>query len=288
MKIEIRPPKNPEEFRYIEQIQRDAWGAPDIDITPTHVCVATFLASRCVYLAFHNDKPIGFVWGLLGVKDGEIILHSHQLGVLREYQNKNVGFLLKLKQREYALSRGIKLIRWTFDPLQSKNAYFNFNKLGVICREYMINLYGEIRDELNRGLPSDRFYVEWYIDTPRVSSRIKGEKPPTLEKLPRNIPTVNSVEKTNGLLRTTQIEKDLQDEFLLVEVPRNYIEMKKASPSLVLEWRLNLREIFTEYLSRKYTVVDVIMNEEKTRIFYVLSSMKLKEILTENWWEIIQ
>ena len=287
MEIEIRHPKSPEEFRYIEEIQRDAWGALDIDITPTHVCVATYLASRCVYIAFHRNKPIGFVWGMLGMQNGEIILHSHQLGVLREYQNKNVGFLLKLRQREYALERGIRLIRWTFDPLQSRNAYFNFNKLGVICREYIVNLYGEIRDELNRGLPSDRLYVEWHIDTPRVHGRIKGRKPPALEGLPRSIPIINRVEREHYFPRTTHVEMDLDDEFLLVEIPKNYIEIKSANPSLILDWRLKLREIFTEYLSRKYTIVDIITNEKKNRIFYVLSSANLEKILREDWWEIL-
>ena len=287
MRIEIRPPRKSGEYRYIEDIQRDAWRANDIDITPTHVCVATYLSGGCVYLAFDNGKPIGFVLGFLGLKNGKIFLHSHQLGVLRSYQNKNVGFLLKLKQREFAVRHGIDLIRWTFDPLQSKNAYFNFNKLGVICREYIIDLYGEIRDELNRGVPSDRFYVEWHIDSQRVISRLRGERPPRYEDLGDSISIINSIARKGRHPRIESVDLELNDDFLLVEIPHNYVEIKKTNPSLGVEWRLRTREIFTRYLENGYIVVDVISNKDKNRYFFVLSKKEQKTILSTNWWELL-
>jgi len=280
----IRPPKTPEEFRYIEKIQRDAWGASDIDITPTHVCVAVGLANGCVYLAFDGEKPIGFVWGFFGLENNGLYLHSHQLGVLREYQNRNVGYMLKLRQRDFALSHGIDLIKWTFDPLQSKNAYFNFNKLGVVCRRYIIDLYGEIRDNLNRGLPSDRMLVEWHINSPRVIKRIGGEKPPKYEFLPINIPRINEVRYIGGVPHVISVDLDLNDRFLLVEIPSNYTELRARNFKLVLDWRITLRRIFTAYMNRGYIVVDLVHDQAKRRLFYVLTSLELDSVLNQDWW----
>jgi predicted GNAT superfamily acetyltransferase len=76
---------------------------------------------------------------------------------------------LKQAQREHALQRGIHLIEWTFDPLESKNAYLNIAKLGVIVRRYYVNLYGATASQMQHGLESDRLIAEWYIDKPRVS-----------------------------------------------------------------------------------------------------------------------
>ncbi len=284
-RVEIRPPKSPEEFRYIEHIQRDAWGAGDIDITPTHVCVAASLAGGCVYLAFVDGKPVGFVLGILGIHEGKIFLHSHQLGVLREYQNLGIGYMLKLKQREYALSRGLDLIKWTFDPLQSKNAYFNFNKLGIICREYFVNLYGEIRDELNRGLPSDRLYVEWHIRSSRVTERLRGLRPPVADKLSET-PISNRVKRRDNVLVFEDYDI-LREKFVLVEIPTNYVEMKLRFPKEALRWRLGLRQIFTRYLDLGYIIVDVLTDSTKKRLFYVLTTYSADRILNTEWWRLL-
>lgn len=283
-KIVIKEPETYGEYRYIEMIQKDAWGANEIDITPTHVCVATHLSGGCVYIAYMDSKPVGFVLGFIGVENGQIFLHSHQLGVIREAQNKNIGFLLKLKQREYAQRLGINTIKWTFDPLQSKNAYFNFNKLGVICRKYIVNLYGEIRDEINRGMPSDRFYVEWYIDSDRVKRRIKGERPPIFEKI-SSFPIATCVKSSGGIKRLENY--DIIDEnFVLIEIPKNFSSIRDASLEIALDWRFKTRKIFLEYFRKGYIVIDLITNSRKDRFFYVLTKIDLKTLLRKDWWRI--
>jgi predicted GNAT superfamily acetyltransferase len=100
------------------------------------------------------------------------------LGVLPEYHNTGIGRRLKLRQRAEALSRGIELIEWTFDPLELKNAFLNIEKLGAIVRRYYPNQYGTTSSPLHGGLPTDRCIAEWWIDTPRVRSILAGETVP--------------------------------------------------------------------------------------------------------------
>ena len=82
--------------------------------------------------------------------------------------------MLKLFQRDEALGRGIRLIQWTFDPLELRNAHFNLNRLGAICREYQPNLYGVTSSPLHRGLATDRLLVEWHLDSARVVGAIEN------------------------------------------------------------------------------------------------------------------
>jgi predicted GNAT superfamily acetyltransferase len=96
------------------------------------------------------------------------------VGVVEEYQNRGVGRLLKLAQREDALDRGINLIEWTFDPLQLKNAHFNLERLGAIVRHYMPNLYGRTSSPLHAGLPTDRLVAEWWVRSRRVENVLAG------------------------------------------------------------------------------------------------------------------
>ena len=106
---------------------------------------------------------------------GKTYLHSHMLGVLPEYRNARVGRALKLAQRDDALSRGIDLIEWTFDPLEIKNAFFNMERLGAIVRRYVPNQYGTTSSPLHGGLPTDRCIAEWWISSPRVNGRLGGQ-----------------------------------------------------------------------------------------------------------------
>src|SRR5205823_11777737 len=100
-----------------------------------------------------------------------------QTGVSAKYRDRGVGRMLKLFQRDEALGRGIRLIEWTFDPLELKNAHFNLNRLGAICRHYIPNLYGVTTSPLHRGMATDRLVAEWHLDSPRVVAAIGGLVP---------------------------------------------------------------------------------------------------------------
>jgi predicted GNAT superfamily acetyltransferase len=124
------------------------------------------------------ESMVGFVFSLPGVKTGKgeprAYLHSHMLAVRENYRDRGLGTRLKLEQRREALSRGIRRMEWTFDPLEIKNAFLNIHKLGAIVRGYEVDFYGVSSSRLQGGLPTDRLVAEWQFDSPRVEAILEG------------------------------------------------------------------------------------------------------------------
>ncbi|MGQ4891937.1 MAG: GNAT family N-acetyltransferase [Candidatus Njordarchaeia archaeon] len=288
MALSIIEPSDPEEFHQIEEIQREAWGMRDIEIVPYRIMIAIHEAGGCVYIAYYNGETAGFVLGFPALRHGEVYLHSHQLGVKRKFWGKNIGYKLKLKQREFALSKGIKLVRWTYDPLLGRNAHLNFKKLGCINNTYLVNLYGEMKDEVNYGLPSDRFYVEWWLDSKRVRERIKGQFPPQVnEILAKGVEIINKVSYRDGIAKITDYETSSNDKVLLLELPYDIEGIKKKNLKVAIDWRYATREIFQSYFKRGYYAVEFLtqkMNGVKKN-FYVLYREQKEKILEKNWWD---
>ena len=148
----------------------------------------------------------GFALAYPGIRDGKPYLHSHMAAVLPEFRNLGIGRMLKLAQRDDALARGISLIEWTFDPLQPRNAYFNFCRLGVQARHYLIDVYGHTNSPLHASLPTDRLVAEWHLDSNRVVGILAGRPPTTSAVCERVRITVNEsseprIGETQQLLR---------------------------------------------------------------------------------------
>jgi predicted GNAT superfamily acetyltransferase len=164
----IRPLTEISEFEQCVQLQREIWGMADIDLIPARSYAIQTHIGGIVLGAFDSDRLIGFVNATPGIRGGMTYWHSLTLAVAQDHWKTGIGSSLKLAQRDHALQHGIRLIQWTFDPLQLKNAYFNVQKLGVILRRYYVNLYGRMTSKLNEGLDSDRVIAEWWIDHPRL------------------------------------------------------------------------------------------------------------------------
>jgi predicted GNAT superfamily acetyltransferase len=171
--IEVRPLTTVEEFDRCLDLQRKAFGLDDVDLMPNRLLVVLNHIGGLVLGAWDGDRLAGFLNMMPGIRYGAPYWHSHMLAVLRNYWNCGVGTQLKLAQREYGLRRGIRLIEWTFDPLESKNAYLNIEKLGVVVHRYYVNFYGQTTGALQRGLESDRLVAEWWLEKPRIS--VTGE-----------------------------------------------------------------------------------------------------------------
>ncbi len=174
--IDIRQLFALEEFADVLRLQQFIWGFADIELLPLRFLVVVSKVGGHVFGAFDGTEMVGFCFAIPGVKTGgQPYLHSHMLGVLPQYHNAGIGRRLKLQQREEALSRGITLIEWTFDPLELKNAFFNVERLGAIVRRYSENQYGVTASPLHGGLPTDRCIAEWVLDSPRVRRVLAGE-----------------------------------------------------------------------------------------------------------------
>jgi chorismate synthase len=173
--ITIHPLTTHDELLAVEQLQRDAWGVPEVDVVPLHMLITPPRHGGLLLGAFDGDRLAGFVFGFLGLTaDGRLKHCSHMAGVHPDYRGHGVGYQLKLAQRQHVLAQGLDLITWTFDPLETRNAQLNFHKLGAVCHTYIRNLYGAMRAAINVGPPSDRFEVEWWIRSNRVAHRLQS------------------------------------------------------------------------------------------------------------------
>ncbi len=168
-----------DQFADVVRLQQEIWGFSEAELLPRRLFIVAEKVGGQVFGAFDRSRMVAFLLALPGIRpDGQTFFHSHMLGVLTEYRDNGVGRRLKLMQRDDALSRGVGLVEWTFDPLELKNAYFNFQKLGVVVRRFVLNQYGFSTSRLHAGLPTDRCTAEWFVSSARVARTIAGDPPP--------------------------------------------------------------------------------------------------------------
>jgi len=208
--IQVRPLTELAEFREAVRIQRIIWGFEDLELLPVRLFVVAEKVGGLVQGAFEGDDLIGFCLAIPGIRDGTIYLHSHMLGVLKEYRDAGAGRLLKFAQREAALARGIDLIEWTFDPLDIKNAYFNIERLGVIVRRFVPNQYGITTSPLQAGLPTDRCIAEWHLRRHREAAPVLASRVVASISVPAEIAAI----KQTNLPRAREIQQRVAAEFL--------------------------------------------------------------------------
>ena len=215
--ISFRPCHDLRDFEQIAAVQEKIWGDSSRELLPTHVLVAIEKTGGQIFGAFHGEEMIGYLLGLVGVKNGEPYIHSHMTGLLSEYQHCGLGYQLKLKQREDALTRNIRRIEWTFDPFKLRNAYFNFNKLGAIAKTYLPNVYGITVSHFDQGMPTDRLLAEWEIDSLRVEKILHqdstGSGSYEVATAPRTVPKIFVPEEGQTLELQTEIREKFQTAF---------------------------------------------------------------------------
>ena len=182
--IQIRECTTIEEFDACIELQREAFALPDLEISPRRHLIVSRRAGGWTLGAFAGDELVGFVHHLIAVRESdEIIGYSHMMAVAMGYQNRGVGAQLKWAQRARALSEGRTYIKWTWDPMQARNAHFNLNRLGVTVRAYEVNFYGTDYSTLPREtnesvhLDSDRLFAGWQLDSTRVALLAEGHAP---------------------------------------------------------------------------------------------------------------
>ena len=239
--IVIRDIETVDEMHEVETLQREIWGVSDLDVVPALALRPQKEVGAILMGAFAEGRMIGFVFGFPGILNGEVIIHSDMLGVTSEYRSQNVGYLLKLAQREAALALGVKRITWTFDPLQSRNAHLNFGKLGVIADRYLINYYGETSSFLHQS-GTDRLWVTWLLD------REQGEKPQ-----PGNLFALIRVGENGEPVVNTDKPDERQ---MVIEIP--------GEPNAGA-WREPTRAAFTAAFDSGYIVTDFHVMEKRGR-----------------------
>ena len=265
-RVEVRPLKNIDECRQCERIQALTWGATGV------TCEAMIAAAKyggVLIGTLMDGKVVGFIFAFLAQYHGHLAHWSHMMAVEAKYRDQGFGYKMKMVHRQVALGRGIKSICWTFDPLQSRNARLNISRLGAMAEEYVPDCYGRFPSLLEKGLPSDRWVVNWQIATARVEKRLRGEAPSFDPALPRvNVTRLN----TQGFPQNRAIQLDMADRRLLVETPSQTDAMRAEAMPLARRWRMEARRIFQHYLAKGYRVDDFFPSQTATegRCFYLL------------------
>jgi predicted GNAT superfamily acetyltransferase len=265
-RVEVRLLNNLEECLQCERIQTLTWGAPGV------TCEAMTAAAKyggVLIGTLIDGKVVGFIFAFLAQYHGHLAHWSHMMAVEPKYRDQGFGFKMKMVHRQVALERGIKSICWTFDPLQSRNARLNISRLGAMAEEYVPDCYGRFPSLLEKGLPSDRWVVNWRISTVRVEKRLRGETIAFDPALPR----VNDTRlNTQGFPQSHAIRLDLADRRLLVETPTQTDAMRTKAMPVARRWRLEARRIFQHYLAKGYRVEDFFPPQTATerRCFYLL------------------
>jgi len=237
-------------------IQEEVWSG-DV-VVPPQLLLAVAHNGGFVALGYADgdERPAGFVFGFVGIYDYHFRHHSHMLAVREAHRGSGLAKALKEAQRDHCLDQGIEVIGWTMDPLEARNAAFNFAKLGAFTREYHRDFYGPMPDKLNAGLPSDRVYVEWPIGHDRTYKRLKGDD---------RAPSLDDAER-EGIAYTLRAEGERpgkitaagDESHLLLEIPANFQDLKARDPAAALAWRVAVREAIEPAFARGYAAVEFL------------------------------
>ncbi|MBM7715966.1 putative GNAT superfamily acetyltransferase [Bacillus thermophilus] len=264
--IEIRTLHTIQELQLIQKLEKKVWGMEPI---PIHQTITAVRNGGLMLGAFVDGELVGFSYSFPGYANGNSFLCSHLLGVHPDYQHRGIGKALKEEQKKAALNKGYSLLTWTYDPLESKNAYLNLSKLGAICSTYIENCYGDMNDSLNSGLPSDRFKLEWWVDRQfRLPDGGKEWRIPweyaqnEMPKLPNIEPHLSEIE-----------DYDL----VFVPIPAAFQQMKQQDNMLVINWRMKTRTIFQTLFSKGYVAIALEKEQEGPVHYYKLVKRKLLE-----------
>lgn len=284
--IIVRPVETMAECVAIEDLQRAAWTMSDLEVIPAHALHAMQHNGSALLGAFDGNRLVGFVFGILAtvedlnnridqVAAARLKMYSVIAGVLPEYQEHGVGYRLKMAQRDFALRIGVRLVNWTYDPLESRNGRFNIGKLGAVCHAYHRNFHGDMAG-INAGLPTDRFDVEWWVTTPRAQSRATQRwKPLKLDAVMAGGAVLINESSYNaaGLLVPPSNYVSQPSNLMLAEIPTDIQSIKRFDFGLARHWREHTRHLFEELFDSGFLVTDFISHVDadgRPRSYYLL------------------
>jgi predicted GNAT superfamily acetyltransferase len=250
----IRDLQSFEDLTNLQAVEKEVWGLADEDVLPLTLAIACQAAGNVFVGAFDKKVMVGFAFGFFGREHGQITIHSHMLAVLERYRHLNLGFHLKQAQRERAQAMGVHEITWTFDPLQSRNAHFNFAKLGIVADTYKIDFYGPETSSVLHRNGTDRLWVRWLLNSRRVRDRVSGKDPRAeiLDALRHLAPLVRFDGK--GRPVRADLGEALARQRVSIEIPGNILEVEQSDVAVAREWRDATRWAFTEAMKAGFVV----------------------------------
>jgi predicted GNAT superfamily acetyltransferase len=254
--ILIRDLHSFEDLSRLKAVEKEVWGLADEDVLPLTMVIACQAAGSIFVGAFDQDKLVGFAFGIFGQEQGRTTIHSHLLAVLEPYRRHNLGFRLKQAQRDRALALGVREMTWTYDPLQSRNAHFNFAKLGIVADTYKLDFYGPQTSSMLHQNGTDRLWARWLLASRRVRDRLAGKdaRAETLDALRHLAPLVRF--NGDGRPARAELAESLARQRVSIEIPGDILEVERTDMGLAREWRAATRWAFTGALKAGFFVAE--------------------------------
>jgi len=267
--------KSYKETEQFNALTRRIWGSKTDEDIPVHVLVTLAKNGGGMLIARDDDGPPEFN-GMVGMalwwpglqqqaeeRAPTLKVCSHMAGVLGPWQGRGIGLQLKLKQRSIILDQGVTdWVTWTYDPLYRANGAFNIHRLGAICNTYARNVYGELDDELNRGTPSDRCQVDWWLQSERVEQAASGILPNGAEQWAgcQRLPTT---ERSSGFLQPVESPLTFDNPVIAVPIPDDIGLIRRNDPGLGHAWRIYMRTALETAFAAGYLIVDCVKLPEQ-------------------------
>lgn len=246
--VTIRTMHDATQMRAAERLQQEVWGFEPMEVVPQHVLVTAVRHGGIALGAWRDGRLLAHSFAFRGVDhDGTPVLCSHMLGVTPGARGLGLGVALKWAQRDEALAMGISRIVWTFDPLEHGNARLNTQILGGVTNRYLENVYGEMRDALNAGLPSDRLELVWNLNAPRVLERAAAHASGERAAVPSERGVLLDAGAPDGRLTDPGNAVAVR-----VSAPRDVQLLRKTNPEAAAAWRMHLRSALTSLFDRGY------------------------------------
>lgn len=261
----IRNLQTAKELEEVRRLEAMIWSMEDS--VPVNQSAAAVKNGGFILGAFYKNELIGFQYSFPGYDRNKVYLVSHSLGIHPDYRKFGIGEKLKIAQKETALEMGYDRITWTYDPLETVNGNLNIHKLGAIAKEYIPNVYGEMADNLNAGIPTDRFLVEWHLNE---QNKVNVKHVYVKEA---NIPYALYTNEIDNFPFPEKTDLSLHDPHIFVPVPAQFQEIKRADLQLAKKWREKTGEVFSHYLSQGWVVSDLVKdNRHIGQYLYLLEN----------------
>jgi predicted GNAT superfamily acetyltransferase len=235
-----------DQMRQVEALEQEVWDIGDRDVLPVTMLVATRAVGAILVGAWEGETLVGFAYGFPGIEDGRTTIHSHMLAVKATHRDRDLGYRLKLAQRERALALGVSEMTWTFDPLQSRNAWFNVAKLGVVADRYLADFYGDEHSSFLLSGGTDRLWARWLLGSRRgsVAATDVGDAAALVEVGADGVPRYLGLEGARGA------------ECVAIRIPADVNALRRDDPGLAAAWREATRAAFTEAFAAGFAVED--------------------------------